>query len=265
MSERQFITGLYISSSLIQADAAIFALGAIFVIYKLQSLEGAYQSAILGCNSLRVATETVFRINASRSDAERAALLLGFQGSYYQSLLVAIAYTPRWRNSMISGSFIPFALLAIHCSLTATLLLAIPGINQSSSVGLTGLATADVVTFIVIIFFITWKAYQLLAYDEMSRQELFQNIDRAIPEDNAGLNSLLPSDDYNCMYRFKIPNHTFYTVFYRKPENRFSINFMTFDEKERKILSQKSFENKSETELLQILKDYLANHNNILP
>jgi len=122
--DNTFTTGLYIFSSFIQADAAILGLGAVFVIYRLQSLYSQEQSYInimleSGSLSIHQACQTVMQGDPLNT----AAVLEKFehQPRYFPLLkflsekdgLVAAAKT----------GFIPsLILVAVHCFLSAACL-----------------------------------------------------------------------------------------------------------------------------------------------
>jgi len=118
-----FTTGLYIFSSLLQADAAILGLGAVFVIYRLQSLYTQEQStiAILEKAGLQRVDDHLRNILSSRDPAKMKVALkdseLNFPGCYPSFKFLSEM------DGLIDDAkkgFVPsLILVAIHCFLSA--------------------------------------------------------------------------------------------------------------------------------------------------
>lgn len=267
MGEHLFTTSLYTFSALVQADAAILSLGAIFIIFRLQSMEGSYQNALLSLSSDSFTSNLARhanRIAVTRSDPERAAILLGFQGSFYVSFLEIVAYTEHWKRKLIAQSTLPFLLLATHCAISAILFLRAPMFATANADEFRVLMIVDVSTFAALIFFIVSRAYRLVTFNSAERSESFENIDYPLPRNVADLQPLLPPDQRHYMYRFRLDGQRFYLLVFSKRKDMFSLNFLTYSDTERKILSQKTVENKLTSELQQVWDDFLANPKNYL-
>ena len=266
MTDHLFTTALYIFSSLVQADAAILSLGAIFIIYRLQSFEGAYQNAFLALNSesLKNSASSFLRLATTSSYPEKAAILLDSFESFYRNFVITIAYTADWKKKLIKTSIAPLFMLAIHISLSSIFLLRISTFIPSNTAEIRGLMIVDVVTFVALIFFITSTVRRLITSEDPNPEAVYLNIDRSLPLDPKTLVALATSLTNRSMYRMKIQNDSFYLIVTPMHQNLFGINFLLHDEKYGRILSQKSFVNRSPELLTELWTDFLKNPDSYL-
>jgi len=118
-----FTTGLYVFSSLLQADAAILGLGAVFIVYRLQSLysqQSAYvdilqKSTIPGVPQ---ACQTMLEGDPQKIATE----LKKFEGNRYHPLLKFLAEMDRNLRTTRTGLISSLIVVALHCILSAACL-----------------------------------------------------------------------------------------------------------------------------------------------
>jgi hypothetical protein len=130
-------TALYLFSSLLQADAALLAFGAVFVIYRLQSIE----------NSQSLAHQNLHMKQVVYTMAE------------VQNMRIVIEAGDRYAKTIRSSLKPALLILAIHACLSAVCLWSVPGIYAASPSGLTWLAVVSIVVFAVGVGFSTYLAY----------------------------------------------------------------------------------------------------------
>jgi hypothetical protein len=124
--DNTFTTGLYIFSSLIQADAAILGLGAVFVIYRLQSLYSQEQSHVdilhqYPVQRVQRAVQIVMEGDQQKIDEELKMFERQYPGYLFRSLKF-LSENPSHIAAARKG-FIPSLLLvAVHCFLSAACL-----------------------------------------------------------------------------------------------------------------------------------------------
>lgn len=123
--DNRFTTGLYIFSSLIQADAAILGLGAVFVIYRLQSLYSQEQSYIdILLNSQIQSVKDACDVMIGGNTLKMAEELKKFESKFprYFPLLKFLSV----KHGLVAAAktgFIPsLILVAFHCFLSAACL-----------------------------------------------------------------------------------------------------------------------------------------------
>lgn len=158
-------TALYLFSALLQADAAIIGLGAIFVIYRLQALENRLTAACSICqncpnNSVRIAAaeiESAKTLEDKREildDLKRSGEVALEESAYFIQLEILIE-TPEGRKRIKNRLGLPVFLNGIHISLCAILLWLIPSIVATNSTWGTlcvaGIGGAMVLFFIIVI------------------------------------------------------------------------------------------------------------------
>ncbi len=156
MDSSYFTASLYIFSSLIQSDAAILGLGAIFIIYRLQALDSSYQNSVAigeGGRNTTIA-QTIHQLALSTSYPEKAAILINFVGSPYMATLRTVAYISLWKVTLTRRSLPLLASLAVHSSACAVLLYFTPILSQSALTSLYAWAMATVASFVFLMAYI---------------------------------------------------------------------------------------------------------------
>jgi len=120
-----FTTGLYIFSSLIQADAAILGLGAVFVIYRLQSLYSQEQSYIdILQNSGIPSVQKACHVMIGGTPLKMAEALNNFESQFprYFKLLKFLSEKDGLVDAAKTGFIPSLILVAFHCFLSAACL-----------------------------------------------------------------------------------------------------------------------------------------------
>lgn len=259
-------TALYLFSSFVQADAAILSIGAIFVIYRLQTLSSAYDTALLATRSVAFsgAGESILRLATSKSNPEKAAILLQYFDSNNSQYVASIAHTSAWKKRVVVQSLSLFLFVAFHCSLSSILLLSMPVFQIADSRVLVFCMTGTVALFVILVFFVTIKVFRMLRTDFLLEGQFFPDVFVSLPVTFDELKPLIPDDQFARMYQFEIEHQKFYLVIYRHEQGLFSLNFITSLDQENRLLSQKAFNRKTESELREIWaafvkkpKDYL--------
>ena len=122
--DNTFTTGLYIFSSLIQADAAILGLGAVFMIYRLQSIYSQEQSFIdilykSQTDSVKQACDVMIEGDPLKMDDE----LKKFKNNpRYFKLLKFLSEKHGFVAAAKTGFIPSLILVAFHCFLSAACL-----------------------------------------------------------------------------------------------------------------------------------------------
>jgi len=171
-----FTTALYLFSSLLQADAAILGFGAIFVVYKLQALEGRVGLLVEIYHSKGTSyTSLVNDLVCASADEEKAKVLRAFSsGSREYKMMEELVTVPLRIVQVKSGVWIPLLAVGLHAIVSTILLSIVPA-----------LTTADAIPYyhwvvvIIIVWFSLgvavsgWTALNLLAKrDELSLERL---------------------------------------------------------------------------------------------
>lgn len=119
-----FQTSLYFFSSLLQADAALLAFGAVFIIYKLQSLDTVRQSILQTYYTKgNTYTNHMNTLVLSKNPKEIAATLLGVTGNKhdYQNYLYVVLI-PAKAEEIRKSVKLPVSVIATHAVFCAGLL-----------------------------------------------------------------------------------------------------------------------------------------------
>jgi hypothetical protein len=123
--DNTFTTGLYIFSSFIQADAAILGLGAVFVIYRLQSLYSQEQLHIYILDTSQIDTVKEAIKTVIKGDPQRIDEKLREFESNHPSYLPSLRFLSEKDRHVAAAKtgFIPsLILVAVHCILSAACL-----------------------------------------------------------------------------------------------------------------------------------------------
>lgn len=120
MPEDTTTLALYTFSALIQADAAIFGLFAIFLVYQLQTLGNSQVNSISIASSHGPAVKNnVERLMLPIPPAEIHSILFKFRQSAYYNHLLTIAFANHWKQAAIKTSKPMFAALIVHASISS--------------------------------------------------------------------------------------------------------------------------------------------------
>ncbi len=119
-----FASSLYLFSALLQADATILGFGAIFIIYKLQTIDSRYQNALSICTeySSGIAAKAIeLAINADQQ--AQSEFLKAFEISM-QRQFELILKTPRLKKEIRHKVKLPLMVSSAHlCICTVSLLI----------------------------------------------------------------------------------------------------------------------------------------------
>lgn len=132
MEEEIKTLGLYTFSALLQADAAIFGLYAIFLIYRLQLIENNFRMAIElvyahGDN----AKQQVSLLLRPTLPHELHGILLDAHNTQYLRQLLVVARTKSWREGLKLSAISTFLALTAHVAFVCLFLY---GFNEARSV-----------------------------------------------------------------------------------------------------------------------------------
>jgi hypothetical protein len=152
-----FTTALYVASSLLQADAAILGFGAVFIIYKLQSLDSTYQDAFRTCLSASSAqVAEIAKLIVVAPDLERKNKLLeSLVGNHYYPHLSRLVSIPLRQEEVKTSIKWPIIAVSLHISLSAIILWLIPNIHAAGGDNSIFLAAGfDVFLFMLLICYV---------------------------------------------------------------------------------------------------------------
>lgn len=113
---------LYTFSALIQADAAIFGLFIIFLVYRLQLMEGIKKGAWDTLNLDDKMRKILSRISTSKNIAELFSMLFGMRGDRYRPLLSVLIFTDSWKRKMSKNAMILIIVNLIHIVISCSFL-----------------------------------------------------------------------------------------------------------------------------------------------
>jgi hypothetical protein len=267
MDNQLFSTILYIVSTLVQADAAIFSLGAIFVIYRLQSLDSGFQNAFLAVgasnNSSRV--NELLRLRHENFLPSKAASLINYQGSVHEPHMRTVAYTEIWKKGIMRRSIPIFVALVVHMSLSAIIFLIIPRMDKTNIIIFRELAIADVTTFIILIFFITWTIVNMLFDDPIAATVYFPEIKRILPNTFPALIAYNEGRPTPSLFEFQIQKRTFYVALDPRNNEKYSIRIFTINPLSNKLQSHSQHEDKAVKELTEIWNTFISKPEEVLP
>jgi len=158
--------GLYTFSSLIQADATIFGLFALFLVYRLQSLESNMQTALSIGRSQYSPAQTEFEQLVLGTPLSHVhSILFEYSRTIYFEHLKTVAFTPKWKNQAIRSSIPVSLLIILHTACACA------GLYHSSDFGpVLGLYPH------ARIFFILFSFVFLLAYIAFTGHRSFSSV-----------------------------------------------------------------------------------------
>jgi hypothetical protein len=175
--DNSLTTALYLFSSLLQADATLLGLGAVFVIYKLQAIENQVTFVMQelkshGTGYISLSTNLL----VAKTDLDKATILKGALRDKLYEQLESIATLPE-REKKIKRTFKPsLIIIALHLSLSAAALWLVPTLNERCGL-LTWISWIFIIWFIVGVLFAVWVAWYLVAKDkELSLKEINPNL-----------------------------------------------------------------------------------------
>jgi len=142
MSDPLFTIGLYLFSSLLQADAAILGFGAIFIIYKLQALDNRFDSSMNFCRTSGYSASVDKLLTANDntdyatilSDVKNATPSVRLLGKNVRPFFEEIYTIPVVQDRVKSQIRPPLIVISIHTCVCALLLLLLPAFLVSNSV-----------------------------------------------------------------------------------------------------------------------------------
>jgi hypothetical protein len=161
-----YISSLYLFSSLLQADAAIIGLGAIFIIYKLQSMDSNFQNALRLCMAAgygEIGDLAKFIVITEDANKKRE-LLKRAEGQMHYDQLKLLITIPERKISIKHSAKWPLIFLAIHISATTILLALIPKfISSFTQCEFSFVFWTITITFIFLITYITIYARSIIS------------------------------------------------------------------------------------------------------
>ena len=177
-----FQTCLYFLSAFVQADAALIGFGAIFVIYKLQSLDSLRQSLVQSYYTKgNVHTGNMNTLLLSTNSADLAKVLLGIKPNeqdfrnYVHVILIPI-YSQRLRASVK----LPMIAVALHIVASSVLLLTVQHFYATTCLT-TWLMWLDLAWFAWIIFLASRLALKMLtSSDNYDLEAMLPDVNRLV-------------------------------------------------------------------------------------
>ncbi len=126
-----FTTSLYLFSAILQADAALLGFGAIFVIYKFQSIENQFsflmqEFKIHGS----VWSGTASKLMIAKTYEEKAKILKSHLGGDLSEHLEFLSSLSEMKFKISKSIKIPLLIIASHLSLSSVILWVIPKIYK---------------------------------------------------------------------------------------------------------------------------------------
>jgi hypothetical protein len=175
--DNSLTTALYLFSSLLQADATLLGLGAVFVIYKLQAI-GNQVSFVMqdlkshGTGYIALST----RLLVAKTDQEKATILKGALRDKLYDQLESIATLPEREKNIKNAFKPPLIIIALHLSFSAVALWLLPSLNERCGL-LNWISWIFIIWFIVGVIFAVWLAWYLVAKNkELSLKEVNPNL-----------------------------------------------------------------------------------------
>lgn len=176
MDDRAFTATLYLFSALLQADAAILGFGAIFIIYRLQSLENRLQLIVTelqshGYGYLGKLSQLInFALGMRQDKAKIAEILYGSGDNYIK--MEAVVTIPLAVKSIKERVKYPIVVVGCHIIGSAVFLLTASGLSKNPYT-LYLLSWILVVWFGAAIFLAGSNAWKLMTdEDELSLERL---------------------------------------------------------------------------------------------
>jgi len=179
-------TALYLFSALLQADAALLGLGALFVTYKLQALESQFAFTMQefkahGAGYIGTATS----LWLAKGDEQKAEILKKNLSSTLISPLEFVASLSEARASIKAAIKAPIIIIASHLCLSSVLLWLVPELQRQAYI----LSTAS---WICIAWFVTgvvssaWVAWRLVVKEkELLLEEVNPKLYKLVHGDKA--------------------------------------------------------------------------------
>jgi hypothetical protein len=112
--------GLYTFSALIQADAAIFGIFAVFMVYRLQTMDSYFQSSFNIASSIdSPVKDDVKRLLLPIPEAEVQRIMFDHRSTIYLSHLLTVATTGYQKKTTTRSSIPVFIFLIVHVALSS--------------------------------------------------------------------------------------------------------------------------------------------------
>jgi len=136
VNQEHFSILLYMFSSFIQADAAMFAIFGVFVVYRLQGLDTDFDRnwEILLGNAGRMFPDEVTAIELAATTEERAKALKILDKPPYASVVRRLILIPDARAALKDSIQLPTAILVIHLLLSCFGLAISGALSRSSDI-----------------------------------------------------------------------------------------------------------------------------------
>jgi hypothetical protein len=176
-----FTTYLYLFSSLLQADAAILGFGAIFVIYKLQSLDNRYQMAYDACqNAKGIIPEFSTKLMGGLSeDGIYDIISTTIHNPHIFKQMELLVTVPKRKEIVKNYVILPMFLIGFHCITTSILLWTAPVI-VGTGIGTTLAVVVLIVFSVGIILSGRVGLYVIRTHDELSLVKYYPQIHERI-------------------------------------------------------------------------------------
>lgn len=164
MDSQTINLGLYTFSSLVQADAAIFGLFAVFLVYRLQALESNMQTALnVGRSQNSPARSEFEQLVLGVPMAQVHAIFFRYSRTIYLDYLKTVAFTPKWKTQAIRSSVPVIVTIVLHASFCCI------GLYYTSYCGLIfGFGPSGRIVFILISFAILLLLLAFTGYRSFS-------------------------------------------------------------------------------------------------
>lgn len=154
--QEHFSILLYLFSSFIQADAAIFAIFGVFVVFRLQGMESDYNRDY---NNLTDATRQVFPdvardLALARSRTQIKQILLTLNNPSFDGVVSRILTVIEAREVIKRSLTIPLVLFSIHIALNSVCLVFSNLISKAGVTLFYVVAGLSIALFLVLIYFL---------------------------------------------------------------------------------------------------------------
>jgi len=167
-------------------------------------------------------------------------------------------------KGIIAHSIPAFLSLTTHMSISAVIFLGIPRLSIANLNTFRLIAIADVITFILLIFFITWTVIRMLSDDPIAKPIYFPDIKRPLPSTFPILLSYNEGRTTPSMFEFHIHNQTVYVLLYFRANNKFALSILTLNPTTGKSLIQKNYDERTMEELSIVWQSFIANPESVL-
>jgi hypothetical protein len=254
--------GLYTFSALLQADAAILGLLAVFVIYRLQSLETNRKNAFdIALNHGSSKISDAERLFLGVNLAEIHAILHGHRKTVFWRNLVTIAFTDNWKSESIKLAIPNAVTILVHIIVCA---IGLYNANNCNSV----FSLSPEIRIIVSLYLFVFLVILLLGTSYKSLKQL------AVPTipDYPKLNILLLSSENLKNFFSSEPGRRHLFKIRHKSENRFIMMWIPqnglyviqtiLQASDDNFIVIKASQNMSEKELDDFVNDIKLNFDN---